>query len=127
MGTLVEADQVFLDRRAIVDVANEPAAFQALRNVGCYAASSEGVANQIALVGCQLDDAFEDDWRQFVRRPILVLAVAHRRYIVPDIGEVQAFGVQVLLMPAIILNVLSAMAARLDRSPHQIAVERAGL
>ena len=87
---------------------------------GCDPCSRQAI---VAHIGRQLDDSFNNDRRQFIRGSVLVLAVANRRNIIPNICQVKSFRVEVFFVTAIVLDVFAAVPACLDWCSHEIAIK----
>src|SRR5437870_3679287 len=59
--------------------------------------------------------------------PSFEFLVTSRRGVVPKIGEVEAQRVEVLPVPAVVLDVPSAVTARRDRQAHMVERPRVAL
>ena len=86
MITFMPIDQALFNSGAVVQITNDPSPVETLSDVRRNPSASEWVAYEITCFGRQLDDPLENDRRQFVCGPILVLPVANRRNVVPHIG-----------------------------------------
>src|SRR5579863_1090672 len=122
MRAVLPTDQTLLDRIAIVDVSDYPPAPQTLGNVSRHATAGKRITDEIPGVGGEFDYPFQDDRSQFVRRTSFVLLMPDRRHIIPNIREIQAFGIQVLLVTPIVFDIFVAMPALLHWRSYGISI-----
>src|SRR5208282_4419813 len=49
--------------------------------------------------------------------------MSNRGYIVPNVTEIKALGVEIFLVPTIVLDILAAMSAHGNRNSHCVSIE----
>jgi hypothetical protein len=96
---------------------------QFLCDIRSRASASERIADQISGVGREQNDPFEDNRGELVGWAVLISLVSHGRNVIPHVTEIQALGVEKLLVPTVILHIPSAMSAHLNRNSYVISIE----
>src|SRR5690242_8724856 len=127
MRSGVPTDQALLDRCTVINVANDPTPMKTLRHIGCDATTGKWITHQVARIRRELYDPIQNDGGQFICWPVLVLPMPHRGNIIPNIGQVDAFGIQIFLVASVVLDILSAVAAFLNRRSDKVSVKNARL
>src|ERR1700741_5169782 len=86
-----------LDVVAVVELTADPVAVMLLGGLVRGAAAAEGIEDQVTRLGGNEDRALGDHELQLVHtRADLELLVPVGRGVVPEVGEVQAFGVELI-------------------------------
>jgi hypothetical protein len=117
-----------LDSSAVADLAADPITPEALGFLVRAASAAEGIEDDVPGLGRDLDRTGRDHGFQLVdARARLRITMAVWRGIVPEISEVQPFGVEVLSMPAIVFEVSSAMATARNWDANSVEDPRLAL
>ena len=100
------------DVLAVGELGTDPITMKRRRGFVARAAAAEGIHHQLVRVRGDLEATGSDHRLQLIDMPpCLELRMTRGRGVLPEIRQVQTFGIEVLAMAAIILDVAAAMPA----------------